>query len=209
MDPAGNGVYVGAWVPRVARLSASKRRTWCRVAAHLVSSLRVRQRLANSRLTEGAEAILTPAGRVDEANGEAQHEEARGALRDAVRDLERARSKSGRRDPDDAVRRWKALVDGRWSLVDHFESDGKRYVVARRNDVDVAGYSELSTRERQVLAYAALGHSNKLIAYELGLADSTVRVLLYRAAAKLGATRREDLIASYLEGRRAALREEP
>jgi DNA-binding CsgD family transcriptional regulator len=143
---------------------------------------------------------------VDDAKGEAEHEAARGALREAVRDLERTRSKAGRRDADDAVQRWKALVDGRWSLVDHFESDGKRYVVARRNDVEVPGYSELSSRERQVLAYAALGHSNKLIAYELGLADSTVRVLLYRAAAKLGAARREDLIAAYLSGRRAAAR---
>jgi len=60
----------------------------------------------------------------------------------------------------------------------------------------------LSGRERQVLELAALRRSNKLIAYELGLAHATVRVLLSRAASKLGATSRAALVAEY-----SALRE--
>jgi DNA-binding CsgD family transcriptional regulator len=36
-----------------------------------------------------------------------------------------------------------------------------------------------------VLAYAAMGHSNKEIAYELGITHSTVKVLLFRARLKL------------------------
>jgi DNA-binding CsgD family transcriptional regulator len=40
-------------------------------------------------------------------------------------------------------------------------------------------------REAQVARGAALGHSNKLIAYELGLATSTVSTLLARAIRKL------------------------
>src|SRR5262249_45143295 len=193
-----------AWMPRLTRLPAPKRRTWCRVATHVVSALRVRKRLANAPLTQGADAILSPNGKVDEANGEAKAQTARDALRDAVRDLERARSRAGRRNPDKAVEQWKALVDSRWSLVDHFETDGKRYLVARRNDVHVEGYAELSERERQVLAYAALGHTNKLIAYELGLAYSTWRALLFRAAARRGVTRRRALTAKSLGARRVA-----
>jgi DNA-binding CsgD family transcriptional regulator len=50
----------------------------------------------------------------------------------------------------------------------------------------------LSPRERQVVAFARLGRSSKSIAYELGLADSTVRVLLRRARMKLGLAARED-----------------
>ena len=52
---------------------------------------------------------------------------------------------------------------------------------------------QLSAREREVLSNAALGSSNKEIAHTLGLAHSTVRVLLTRAARKLGASNRPQL----------------
>ena len=75
--------------------------------------------------------------------------------------------------------------DGRWSLLDHFDSDGRRFVVAHRNDARVADVRGLTLRERQVLAYAGLGHSNKVIAYELGLSTSTVSTHLARARKKM------------------------
>ena len=53
----------------------------------------------------------------------------------------------------------------------------------------------LSRRELQVARAAALGHSDKLIAYELGLAASTVARLLSRARIKLGVKTRLELIA--------------
>ena len=53
----------------------------------------------------------------------------------------------------------------------------------------------LSERERQVVGYAKLGHHDKLIAYELGISHSLVRVLLGRAASKLGASTRDELIS--------------
>jgi DNA-binding CsgD family transcriptional regulator len=49
----------------------------------------------------------------------------------------------------------------------------------------LTGASTLTKRELQVARYAALGHSNKSIAYELGLSPSTVGVLLARARKKL------------------------
>jgi DNA-binding NarL/FixJ family response regulator len=52
----------------------------------------------------------------------------------------------------------------------------------------------LSERERQAATLAALGHGNKHIAYELGIALSTVSKYLERAAAKLGAASRVSLI---------------
>jgi DNA-binding CsgD family transcriptional regulator len=81
---------------------------------------------------------------------------------------------------------WQAMVEGRWSLVDHFDSDGRRFVVAHRNDAAVPDMRGLTWRERQVAAYAALGHANKLIAYELGLSVGTVGQHLATARAKLG-----------------------
>jgi DNA-binding CsgD family transcriptional regulator len=53
----------------------------------------------------------------------------------------------------------------------------------------------LSKRERDVVLLAALGRQNKVIAYELGLAYSTVTTLLARAAKKLGARSRTELLA--------------
>jgi DNA-binding CsgD family transcriptional regulator len=86
------------------------------------------------------------------------------------------------------------LVAGTWSLVDVFDRDGRRYVIAQPNAPVVPPVTRLSSRESQVVACAALGHSNKLIAYELGLAPSTIAAHLARATAKLGATTRADLV---------------
>jgi DNA-binding CsgD family transcriptional regulator len=52
----------------------------------------------------------------------------------------------------------------------------------------------LSAREREVVEHALSGIETKVIAYDLGLAHSTVRVLLARAAAKLGVNSRRALL---------------
>ena len=58
----------------------------------------------------------------------------------------------------------------------------------------VVGTETLSEREREVLWRLSGGHESKAIAFEMGLADSTVRVLLVRIAAKLGAHSRAELL---------------
>lgn len=95
------------------------------------------------------------------------------------------------------LRDWRVLVRARWSLVDHFETNGERYVVARLNPPESIVLGVLAPRERHVLAYAAAGHSNKLIAYDLGISPSTVRVLFSRLMAKLNLDSREDAIACW------------
>ena len=89
---------------------------------------------------------------------------------------------------------WQPLVAARWSLVDAYEQSGVRYVTARENKPVQTGIHTLSSREQQVTSLAALGHSNKLIAYELGIAPSTVAMHLSTAGAKLGAKSRVELI---------------
>ena len=49
--------------------------------------------------------------------------------------------------------------------------------------------TRLSPREQQVVDLATGGRSQKEIAFELGLADATVRVLHARAMKKLGRSR--------------------
>jgi DNA-binding CsgD family transcriptional regulator len=57
----------------------------------------------------------------------------------------------------------------------------------------------LSRREKLVVSRVAAGHSNKRIAYELDLAVSTVASYVARAAAKLGARSRIDLVRAHVE----------
>jgi len=67
-------------------------------------------------------------------------------------------------------------------------------VLARENTPKPIDAGRLSRREQQVVALAALGRTNKLIAYELGLAESTVAEHLRHAAKKLGARSRAALL---------------
>jgi DNA-binding NarL/FixJ family response regulator len=146
---------------------------------------------------EQADAVISAAGKVEHARGDAQLAPMRAALTRAVQQIERARGPLRAHDADAAIEAWRPLIDARYSLVDHFDSDGRRYLVAVRNDPAAPGPEVLTDRERQVVAAAATGRSNKLIAYELGLGDSTVRVLLSRAAKRLGVGRRRELVALY------------
>lgn len=90
------------------------------------------------------------------------------------------------------------VVGRRWKLVDAYESEGEQYVVVccgAPPAPELLEWSTLSEREREVAAAAARGSSNKQIAFELGLAHSTVRVLCHRAMQKLQVATREALIA--------------
>lgn len=204
LDPLGVGCLVGAPLPNLRTLRDDERDLWDRVAAHIRAGLRLRLRLAaldgrgaslpHADDGDGAvEAVLRRDGALEHA--EAGAEGAREALRDAVLGIERARR--ARRKPQRVLAGWRALVRGRWTLVDDFESGGARYLVARTNGAAARGPALLSARERQVLEQIALGHSDKLVAYELGLSHSTVRVLVSRARAKLGARSRADLIERF------------
>jgi DNA-binding CsgD family transcriptional regulator len=200
-DCSGRGCALYLFSLTPLTLSAAERDLLERLATHLSTAHRLQRQLAGvcpgaGAGSAGVEAVLTPAGDVDHADAGARSANARQVLRLAVRQRERARSFAGR-DAERVVRSLKGLVDARWTLIDHYESGGKRYVLARENAPKPLGPPRLSQRERQVLALAALGRTNKLIAYELGLAHSTVRVLMSRASVKLGASTRPELISRH------------
>ncbi len=200
MNPGGTGCAVLAFRSEISSLPACQRERFARVAVHLATAHRLRARLGlapGADPTSNAEAILDPGGAVKHASGAAKLRPARDALREAVASVECARGKMRFRDPDAAFESWKGLVAGRWTLVDHFERGGQRYFLARENEPRVPEPAVLSRRERQVLAYAAMGQSNKEIAYELGIAHSTVKVLLFRARTKLRAKSRDELLQAF------------
>lgn len=186
-DPSGTGVLISIPQPDVRRPSRAEATRWSRIAAHIVAGARLRDSLdAPGNVVERAEAVLSPGGRVLHAEPEAQSAAAQETLRAYARDIDRARGRLRHHDEDEALSLWRALIGGRWSLVDHFDSDGRRFVVARKNEPAVRDPRTLSRRERQVLAYALLGHPLKLIAYELGIGISTVAAHRASAMRKLG-----------------------
>ena len=126
-------------------------------------------------------------------HGKRSNAEARAGAADAVV------GKDGQLKPELAVDEWKGLIAAHWTLLEVRERDGRRYLVARQNEPRTRGPAGLTDREQEVLAFAVMGHHNKLIAYNLGISHSTVRVLMARAAGKLGARSRAELVRRQLE----------
>jgi DNA-binding NarL/FixJ family response regulator len=96
-------------------------------------------------------------------------------------------------EPERALELWQGLVQGRWTLVDTVDTDGKRFVLARRNAPRPRAFDKLDAEERCVLSYAAFGHSNKDMAYELGCSMNAVSATLSRGLRKLGLRSRTEL----------------
>jgi DNA-binding CsgD family transcriptional regulator len=193
LDPVGNGCVIMAPVRSMITIPRSERALWERVTAHFAAGHRLRRGLVGVRDMDGADAVLDPTGRVLHASGDARLPAARAALERAVTNVDRARS--GRsKTALAALDLWSALVAGQWSIVDRIDTDGRRLFVAWRNDPAVPLQRTMSERELQCASYAALGHSNKMIAYSLGLTTSTVATHLANAQRKLGVRSRVELI---------------
>lgn len=191
IDPTHRGVYLSSLVSTPLKISRRQYPTWTRVASHIAASFRLRR-------AKDAEpdAVISTAGKVEHAVEDARSRSAREALRTAALAIDRARTRRSRLDEVEAVDAWQALVSGRWTLIDQIDRGGRRYFIARKNDPEVTRHHSLTRRERQVVGYAALGHTNKLIAYELGLSVSSVAVYLDVAMEKLGVPSRAQLIVA-------------
>ena len=193
------------------RLRRQQRRQLSRVGIHVLAGLRLRNRLA-ARQSGGrhgvapphddalGDAIVAPNGGVLHARGEASLPASRAALSSAARRIEEARGPA-RGDAEHALELWRGLVAGTWSLVDTFERDGSRYMLARQNHPNLNGPKSLTTRERAVAAYVARGQTTKEIAYSLGVADTTVLVLLMRAMRECAVKDRRALVELLTTGR--------
>lgn len=189
--------------------TAQERHRWQCVASHLGAGLRVRGLgRALDLESEPVEAIFGADGTIHEARSGATPVSARETLRRAVHRLDRLRTKQGRSDPDEALAAWEGLVRGRWSLVDYFDSDGRRFVVALKNDPSFPDPRGLTDRERQVAEFLGQGHAAKEIGYMLGISQSAVNNCTTRAACKLGLSSLAELAAFFAPtGLRATLAE--
>ena len=106
--------------------------------------------------------------------------------------IDRARGTT-RDGPTGTPEAWRALVDGEWSLVEIFDSDGRRFMVARRNPPALPHAPLLTEREQCVLGLRAHAQGIKQIAYELALSESTVSRVLSMGMRKLGLSTASEL----------------
>ena len=189
-NPNGQAIVLaGALSENTPAPSSAERWRWERVAAHIAAAFRLRLKRRGQSLDDAA-AIFDSNGKQQHLREGAQDDCA--ALGEALGQFQRSRARgvSG----EEALQLWTALLNGRWSFVQHADSDGRQLLVAYENEVHLQEPRALGRRERQVVEYAAHGHANKLIAYELGLSEPTVGTHLHRALKKLGLSNRTELI---------------
>jgi DNA-binding NarL/FixJ family response regulator len=170
----GTGLALGVALPSRCIPTRRERVYWGPVARQLAAAFRVRY----SGAWRSPAVIARGDGTIVEATGEAGPLLDR--LRHAMRVRERARSRRGRREL------WPELVAGRWTLADRFESDGRRYVIACRNEETGPRLRAIGPRERAVLDLVARGESNKAIALELGVSEPTVSRVVKDVLWRLG-----------------------
>ena len=191
VDPCGRGLLLAVPLPHRSRLTEGERSHWQMLCAHLAAAHRIRravagQRAAKSKLPHNAEAVLDPKTFcIEDASGLPDDGSAAEKLRNAAVRIDRARGRLRNDAPDDALETWWAMMHGRWSMIDWFDSDQRRYVLAIPNQPNLGDPRGLTERELQVATYSALGETGKLISYRLGVSKGTVSNALHAAMHKL------------------------
>jgi DNA-binding CsgD family transcriptional regulator len=195
VEPDGKGCWLGSPQSRHIPIPEDLHLTLTRLARHLAAAHRLRRKYPEASVSpDAAEAVLSQGGSFQHATGVAQEPANRAALARAARAMDSVRSRRKGADPREAIKEWRSVVAKRWTFLEHFESDGKRFLLAMDNRAKPPSIELLSAREREVVLQALRGQDNKAIANALGLAHSTVRVLLARAAAKASVRTRRALL---------------
>lgn len=189
MDATGVGAIIATNLAEPAHADARRSTRLAQLGAHVLGAYRLRE-LAPA----GEEAIFGAGGEVVRADDTIHEAGVLNALANAARALGALRDASS--DEARALGRFTSRVDATWSIVAEVDDGTNEWIVAKRNPSSVLPLPPiLSQRESQVMSLLLLGRTPKLVAYELGIAHSTVRVLVSRALAKLGVKSVEELRA--------------
>jgi DNA-binding NarL/FixJ family response regulator len=191
VDADRRGCLFATPLPTSAAASRKEIRMWSRVAAHLRAGYRSSVRHGDD--VEAVDAILEPNGRALHARGFATTRAGREVLREAALRAQRARTARARADVSSALDLWQELIAGRWTLIERFDADGRRFLLARRNEADVQRHVQLTSREREIASRVLRGDSSKLIAHDLLVSEATISEHLKHALAKLNLRSVDDL----------------
>lgn len=196
-DPSGTMVLMLAPLSEISTTDPAQRHHWARLAAHVAAAYRLRREQgARPVEPDEADAVLSADGKVEHLAEAALKDDeiSLERLEAAAEAIGRARGELRHSAPADAVELWKTLVQARYSVLEHVDTDGKKMLIARRNEAATGEPLSLSPRERHVVQFAAMGHSDRLIAYELGLSNSDVEQLLASGLEKLQFESRGELL---------------
>lgn len=206
LDPDLHGVAINVPSPVLLRLRFKEREHWQMLATHIAAGHRLRRALGRTSAMPGtpvsalpleAEALVDPKRfSVTDAADAARDPSSLDAIRNAAIRSDLARGALRRTDPTRALELWSGLVEGRWSLIDWFDTDGRRFVLAKPNAPHLGDPRGLTEREHQVATYAALGEAHKMIAYRLGISSSRVCSVLRSAMRKLGVKTQAELVVT-------------
>ncbi|CAN5279969.1 hypothetical protein BH09MYX1_BH09MYX1_45350 [soil metagenome] len=180
-DPSGLGVMINVHLQSQIVMDRRLSATFAHLAMHVASASRLRESEASDDV-----AVFRHDGTLVHAESDVRESEAIAPLRDVVRALTRMQTHRGGAA---TLAKLTSRVEAQWTVVARFNDETDAFVVARRNAAPVGAVPDmekLTPREREVVSFLARGHSQKSIAYELGIAPSTVRVLIARARATLG-----------------------
>jgi DNA-binding CsgD family transcriptional regulator len=176
----------------VAVLPQAMKRFGLTLSSRIEEAYRLREHLKESAARPVA--VLTPDAKVVHAEGPVRSRTAREALQHAVIEGEKARASLRSTDPARAVELFEGLVTGRLTIVERFESDGRRYLVGYENPKAVAAIRALTPREREILERVARGEPVKQIAFDLDLTPAAVGAYLHTARRKTGLRSRAELV---------------
>lgn len=169
------------------------------LSRHVAAGYRVQRALAALAADDDdvVLAVASAGGGLLHATGRFRRRDIAQTFIDQVKRKERARCRRIRQSPEETAHLWQAFIDGEYSLVDSVDSDGRRMILAVRNQTRATG---LTAQERRVVAAVAGGGGNKAVAGELGISASTVAVHLHSAMRKLGFQNRQSLVACLERG---------
>ena len=202
VDPDMHGVGIHIPSSRLIHLDWKARKRWKMLSSHISAGHRLRRQLGLDRegvplaelpVEDGA-VLDSQCFSVTDAMGQAKGGEALSAIRKAAIQTECARRRLRHGEAEQALNLWEEVVRGRWSIVDWFDSDGRRFILALPNAPDARDPRGLTEREIQVAAQVSTGDSCKLVAYRLRISRSRVSALLHGAMLKLGVQSRPELI---------------
>jgi DNA-binding CsgD family transcriptional regulator len=188
--------FVVAGLSQRVELRPAERQMFQMLGAHIKAGLRLRRQLGGAahgvHAPEGG-AVLDASSRVVHAEGDAREATAQDELHQSAQRIDCARTAHAGRDAA-ALEVWQGLVQGRWSLVERFDADGKRFMLAYCNPESITDPRGLTRKESRVTGLAVRGYANKLIAYHLGISEGTVSTHLHNAMRKLGIASRVELV---------------
>jgi DNA-binding CsgD family transcriptional regulator len=192
-NPDARGCVITAASTGPYRIPPRTRASLDRVASHIAAAHRLRRRQASLEPLARAEAIFSAKGRLEHVADAASPS----AVLQAAVEKRLLGQRVRAEEPERALELWRALVAGYFTVVDHVDHDGKRFLLAHRNEVSLLRPTALDRNERMVALYVSWGHSGKLIAYELGLSQAAVSAHLASVLRKLRLRSRADLVGLF------------